>query len=725
MTQLVPESYFFTEPSETPTQTTSQAFGPIAGNEQTQFRLTAGFTASTDIKAYAICAGQVFLQPHTDSSKVNLVLRPYKQPMKGVPIKYFIYRGLKKADFIPSGNTDLVPHAQLNTATGFIQLIWNQLKGFNGWTDPEADAETFLAKWIGYDPSNQLVSSMLDDYFFMADAYGDENNETLKPFELPLVPRGTELGNFTGNYGLDIVLSEGDYKPLSSDTGFLMDLNFVRASETIIDLSALPTGYVEKQFKEAIGLFMDPAAFWGLHFSNGKAWVKESGSWTKKTGQQIYDTILSKFATKNNVYVNIVGHLGRTYDYYGAYSSRLGGTDVIKLGLTAISTSEASFSTHGWPLLILNTEQDHTDETNSVFLQLVHNPQGTVALYGEVANLTEAAENGFLSSSQLIPEQTVAQDGSIIDNPYTNAIEFVFPAVPATGSLKANVACWNRLVYQGVDLVVLEDVNGTTIEHLVKPQDTLFGPLAVEQRFASSSTEVVAWSYDYEPHLVDVSKIVVGNSTLLGVQTKLISDRLAHGDSQNPTIQSRLIYETQLIGGKGQGVLKRNNPINSSANAGKVPFDTSINNFYLPELPYYLTTENFIDGTIPISGLKLNQFNDEPLNKLFLGVEQQQLEGLLSEISANNLKKAVLFLSPLVQDNSFLSQEGIVYKKFKVGMLAEDSQGNLMVSIPNGATMVYSIDDHCYFSNEFVSEMPVLTEADYALETLVEENEIL
>ncbi|WP_136468736.1 hypothetical protein [Flagellimonas onchidii] len=305
---LRPESYFFSE--STVVQTPGQVFGPVVGNESTQYRTTAKFTTASDIKAYAICAGQVFLQPHTDTTKVNLVLRPYRQPINGLAIKYFVYRGLKKTDFIPSGDTNLVSHSQVGTATSFIQLLWSQLKTFNDWTDAEADAETFLAKWIGYDPVNQAANTLIDDYFFAADAYGDENNETIKSFEFPMVPRGTHLGNFTGDYGLDIVLSDGDYKSLTSSTGFQFDLAYARTAENILDTTQLPTGYIEKQYREAITHFMDPAAFWGLHYENGTIWVNESGTAVKKNGQAIYDDVVANFATKNTVYLHLQGIWG-------------------------------------------------------------------------------------------------------------------------------------------------------------------------------------------------------------------------------------------------------------------------------------------------------------------------------------------------------------------------------------------------------------------------------
>src|SRR3990167_4610837 len=96
------KSHFFSEVANV-SQSVTQTFGPVS---EDVFRLTSKFTATAGTKAFAICPGIVAIQPQTGSpTKVNLILRPYQQPIKGVNIRYFIYRGLNKSDFIdPSGN---------------------------------------------------------------------------------------------------------------------------------------------------------------------------------------------------------------------------------------------------------------------------------------------------------------------------------------------------------------------------------------------------------------------------------------------------------------------------------------------------------------------------------------------------------------------------------------------------------------------------------------------
>ncbi len=78
-------SHFYME-GDAYAQTADQVFGAIS---ESQFRTTARTTVSGNI--YTICQGQIFVQPQTnDNSKVNLILRPFKQPVQGISIKYFI-----------------------------------------------------------------------------------------------------------------------------------------------------------------------------------------------------------------------------------------------------------------------------------------------------------------------------------------------------------------------------------------------------------------------------------------------------------------------------------------------------------------------------------------------------------------------------------------------------------------------------------------------------------
>ena len=82
------QSHFFIESGGFPQQQEAQGFGP---KSETVFNLTSRFTLDAPKKAYSICKGVVLVQPQSgNNEKVNLILRPYKQPFPGLNIKYFV-----------------------------------------------------------------------------------------------------------------------------------------------------------------------------------------------------------------------------------------------------------------------------------------------------------------------------------------------------------------------------------------------------------------------------------------------------------------------------------------------------------------------------------------------------------------------------------------------------------------------------------------------------------
>jgi hypothetical protein len=97
ISKFAPQSCFFTT-SGIFTQSAAQAFGPV---DENHYRLTANFDLPADSPAYAVCSSIFLIQPQSgDATKVNLILRPFKQPIQGFNIKYFVYRGLSLASFL-------------------------------------------------------------------------------------------------------------------------------------------------------------------------------------------------------------------------------------------------------------------------------------------------------------------------------------------------------------------------------------------------------------------------------------------------------------------------------------------------------------------------------------------------------------------------------------------------------------------------------------------------
>ncbi|MEN1786201.1 MAG: hypothetical protein AAGF77_13855 [Bacteroidota bacterium] len=704
ITELAAKSYFFAAVSQMTPQNTAQAFGPVVGAESNQYRLSSIFNTSAALKAYAVCTGQVFLQPHVDNTKINLILRPYRQPMRGVPIKYFVYRGLRKTDFIPSGNTVLVPHSALGMASEFMQTIWNQLKNYNGWTNAEADGQDFLARWIGYDPTNQSSTTLIDDYFFAADAYDDNNAETLKPYELTIIAAGTHLGDFIGDYALDVVLSNGDYKEGKSNTGFTLDLAYARAAESILDIAQLPSGYAEKQYREAVTMFMDATAYYGLHVTGGKVMVQQGADTVTKKEQSIYDDLLTVFANKNRVYVHIQGHLGRSYDYYRAYSDRLGNNAVLKMGTSAATLEVVPYPEHQWPVIMVDTPQKQDTPYNQLVLQLVYDTEGTVIARAQTGRFSDEAENNFLTAANLLPEVTIGEDGTPLDN-YTNPITLWVPAVAVSGN-RPSICTYVKLLYQGVDLTVADTKDGEPVAELVKPIDTLFGPVDAKQRLASVSKEVISWSTLQQPQLLNTRTIDVdGPENHLAVQQRKVANKLAYGPD-NKTVLNTVIYETFLLQGIGEGLPVNSTPNTATTEANSFPFVPKDNNSYTLAPPLFYSTTGFTDFDVTVNGLRLQSEGKEYPNKFVVGLTQKQylaLNALLEDLKLVNSR--FFFKLILEEESPLISQQGVAYFKFQIGVLGENGQGLPEIHFPQNAIAVYTLDHLVFFSAPFSEHM--------------------
>lgn len=92
--------YFFTDVDLLEEQTAEQAFGV---KSETKFHLTSSFTIKDKNKnacAYAIMSGSALFLEQVNNDKVNVILKPLISPRIKMPVKYIVYRGLKKTDDI-------------------------------------------------------------------------------------------------------------------------------------------------------------------------------------------------------------------------------------------------------------------------------------------------------------------------------------------------------------------------------------------------------------------------------------------------------------------------------------------------------------------------------------------------------------------------------------------------------------------------------------------------
>src|SRR5690554_2359205 len=335
-----PHSHFFVDhnnlynhdDTSSPGSIAMDAFGPVVGNETTQYRTTSFIRASATSKVFAICDGHILIQPYDgDSTKVNLIIKPTVSyaPLK---IKYFIYRGVNKDDLI--FGFDLV-HPTPDSPE-FIKRVWkasNKLaEALNQPLPLNLDA-----KLIGYN-LGQLNDELLSYIFF--------GIETEDEYNIPKCFKGEFIGNFTGRIGLDIVLDYGDYELDYEEQLFKLDLEYARKPEHVFDIATITGAVKQKRYREYIHQCIDAAAFWGSHIDCGEVLLYNNTDPETDTAG-IYP-LVSKYQTANKLYLYIQAERGRSYNYFGEYP-----TNNISFELQGRGTTFLPYTTEEvWPILI-------------------------------------------------------------------------------------------------------------------------------------------------------------------------------------------------------------------------------------------------------------------------------------------------------------------------------------------------------------------------------------
>ncbi|MBA4155611.1 hypothetical protein, partial [Flavobacterium sp.] len=120
-----------------------------------------------------------------------------------------------------------------------------------------------------------------------------------------------------------------------------------------IDVSGITDAVQKKWQKDLVRHFADPAAFYGLHF-NIKGGIEYRQGVNKPnaiTTVEVYQNIITKFQTKNKVYLDIRNENGYSYNYYDNYVGT--GTDAdkeLKIAQDSGNLVLEEYYTDGWAI---------------------------------------------------------------------------------------------------------------------------------------------------------------------------------------------------------------------------------------------------------------------------------------------------------------------------------------------------------------------------------------
>jgi len=694
-----PESCFFTEPTSI-SQDINQAFGPVNGSEENQFRLTAKFN-STGAEAYAICKGVVLIQPQTGSiEKVNLILRPYSQPVQGINIKYFIYRGLNKADFFDTGNV-IIEGAGSSELIGKIQAEYRRYYDI---PPGETPGFPFTASLIGYNPTHptQADETTLDFFFFKNSEYVEENGEEVEieatSFQLPMVDKGTSLGHFMGECGMDVVINYGDYTlPANIDDGFIFNLAYARAAEAIIDISSITDNYQRKLKKEQVCQFLDIAAYFGFHHcEKGKVIVRGSDNHVVYTQDDIYNNVLANFITKNNWYIYIQSDRGRSYNFYGNYAIEEGSPKSLKFGIEESGIADAPFGTYGWPLL-RDTMRHPVDGTkNKLYLQFTTDNNYNTSLYGQAATIDNAQKNNFCGLSNLI----LPPDTEGVPSKFTKTIILSTPAI-TEGSDNVNVSGFSILIYQGkaYKYQVSAAFESNTHPMIDDVFNLLFATPILKANAANGYSLLISQKqqlinyYSYQRSLGCAS-----------VQTLKVVDTLSSTDNI-----VRVLYLTEAVNVMSDATNIMNDISAETKTSPSLSGAVSANKMYRLPYPYFYELKLFTDEGKTISGLELKTEDGSVPNKIILGLTQEE-DLALQQIMSDDFRNYGLVLQDFIPDKTeYDSPENIRYQKYRIGVVVEIDNGSLALFFVSEDIIIYTIDRQYYYTKAYSDNMPQYT----------------
>lgn len=458
-----PKSYFFTESTITQQADSAGAYGPENGSSTTRFNVTTVFPL-TNKKAYAVTSGQVLIVPQ-DANKVNVFIKPLRHVDVGVPIKYFVYRGLKKSLFI--GASDNILDYSPTGLTPFMAKVWADLINFNDWTTPPAAGTHVPASLFGFSTSESL-DTRVDAKFF--NVYGDSETDANKIYNLPIIEAGQHFGEFADDQGgFEIVLNDGFYHQEKSDCGFEFDMTYARTGKAVLDVTSIASDpdISEKIYRESVQNFLDPAAFYGAHITpKEKGEIKtvdNSGKYNSKT--DIYNNILSKFYNKHVIYIYVQCNKGRSFAYDDAF-----GAQPIKYGVAGI-VAPSNYETHNWPIIIQETQQTHANTQaaekgiNELSLQFKFKTANkNVLLYNCSGNCANSDIDG-----NVLKKNALLSPANINSQDYTNTINY---KLLNTYGLSGNSTTTNSVA----SFIYINHHEEEEIEYF----NNLFGPIKIE-----------------------------------------------------------------------------------------------------------------------------------------------------------------------------------------------------------------------------------------------------
>lgn len=643
MKQYKPHSHFFTDLSSLAAANGNDGFGPVAGSLTTKYRVTSKVKAinASPAKLYAICDGRMLIQPSTDNNKINIIIKPSTNNYSPLKIKYFIYRGINKADYFTN---NVLNQPDVNKPITVTKL-WTTLLALNGLTSPSGNI--FPLEYI-YDfaaPGTKLID---------------------EAFQKSLVSciEGDYIGNFNDEVGLDIVLDDGEYIFENQEILFSYNLDFARAQEFIFDIGSL-SDTKKKRLKENIHQFLDAAAFWGSHINCGIIKYKDG---IKVSNISSISEILKKYQTGNKLYIYIQGENNRSFNYYDSTRKVYGFS----------GTSPEPDNTNGWPILIkqllnnspqnINFQCDYTIESTT----LERNSERNISVNVIAPNVDLLAypstERPQISGEQFgSPAANISGKSASISITFEKESSFGFCA---------SFVFLNYRMFQKF------------------PVDKYYNDLWAVNVKNSFSVDTTTHKLHYITY--DKSRNI-NLDDVIG-ESAIIKNRIIFDEGKNGTLKKRRrLFIAEIKHNSGTNVDYEELNIDVP-NSGFLKKDFNTNDYFssaFNDIYFSIYKGSFNDSqTIHSLSLFHEKFPFKKKAFMSLGITEEEYGRFVIPPDADNV-----FFN--LKEISF-SNENV--KKFKLGLRYEDASGQINTNIyyPTGNDiLIYSVDDLFFFSAEY------------------------
>jgi hypothetical protein len=364
--------YFFTDIDLLEEQTADKAFGPVTGNETTQYRVTSLHNAVNDPKAYAVCNGLVFAQTIEDG-KCNIILKPTQQQrLLAYTVKYFIYKGIDINSLIDINVPDFLKLPEAVSDNTRVVPLLNVIKesqdyrnsAYDKLHDNPVGTTTQRAKInaLGFNlMSNAFGADNLPDDSFIDEVFQKNGID-----QFPLITGGSILGIFKKElFGFEIILEGVGEGPT---------MKTARNTETIVlynpNVTVNKDKFKERDKREKILNYIDPCCFYSSFYvvsekplnkskykkTNIRVFASNSETANILDNESLYNLVLSKYNTVNRIYLDIRNEHNHSLNYYNNYNDTGNEYAEIKIAFDSTNIQINNYENgYGWPIFIIDT----------------------------------------------------------------------------------------------------------------------------------------------------------------------------------------------------------------------------------------------------------------------------------------------------------------------------------------------------------------------------------